>query len=443
MEDTGPHPAPGHGALSSGLAAALSPLVERFSALLPALAASPGGTLLAVFDSGPGQLGSPRVGQVAAWIALAARARAGGLGFLWGVAQEPGEPPAASTKGDDLLRLLGSRTVYEAGGELLAAWHERLQTTPHLAEAWLIGPPRLGSSPPLPGAARIQIWDDLTPGERRIGVIVGTPSEAAARGLLELPDELVCTNLLRLAPLPFEPAAGSTAEIALAAIQSLESGERPLRRPTASGHDPLPGEQPLEPSHREPGRKGWRWLHQLTARSGLAARLSRAVSRHHAAYLRRLKEMFESGDFETALHYAVPLGVPAAADPMRLPLRPLAPRTELRIRPEISQPWFSSGISPELYGDLRRLYREAFQRLEAQEKIEEAGYLLAEVLHAHEEAVAFLERHGRFLLAAEMAEARHLPPGLVVRQWLLAGNRERALRIARRSGDFAGAVTRL
>jgi hypothetical protein len=57
--------------------------------------------------------------------------------------------------------------------------------------------------------------------------------------------------------------------------------------------------------------------------------------------------------------------------------------------------------------------------------------------------VGFLERHGRFLLAAEMAEARHLPSGLVVRQWLLAGNRERALRIARRSGDFADAVTRL
>jgi len=81
-----------------------------------------------------------------------------------------------------------------------------------------------------------------------------------------------------------------------------------------------------------------------------------------------------------------------------------------------------------VYGELRRLYREAFHRLESQERIEEAAYLLAEVLHAHEEAVGFLERHGRFLLAAEMAEARHLPPGLVVRQWLLAGNRERALR---------------
>ncbi len=65
------------------------------------------------------------------------------------------------------------------------------------------------------------------------------------------------------------------------------------------------------------------------------------------------------------------------------------------------------------------------------------------MLHAHEEAVAFLERHGRLRLAAEVAEARDLPPGLVVRQWFLAGDRRRGLRIARRTGAFADAVTRL
>src|SRR5262249_35112781 len=55
----------------------------------------------------------------------------------------------------------------------------------------------------------------------------------------------------------------------------------------------------------------------------------------------------------------------------------------------------------------------------------------------------FLERHGRFQLAAELAEARGLPPGLVVRQWFLAGQRERAVAIARQTGAFADAVARL
>jgi hypothetical protein len=443
MEASGPLPAPDPGALSDELAAALAPLVAGIAALLPPRQAGAGRKLLAVFDSGPGQLGSPRVGQVAVWIALARRARAAGLSFLWGVLQKPGEAPAGGTTAEDLRLLLGSRTAHEAGGEQLAAWGEWLKTASEVAEAWLISPPRLGSSPSLPGASRLQIWDDLTPGTRRIGVALYTGSAIAARELFDLPDETDCINLLRLAPPPAELAASPATEPETAEqpVLPLEPHGRRLH-PTDPGHDPAPREHP-DPSPSEPARKGWRFLHRFTARTALAARFSRAVSRHHAAYLRRLTEMFESGDFDTALHYAVPLAVPAAAGPMRLPLRPLAPRAELRIHPELSQPWFSSGISPEVYGELRRLYREAFQRLEAQERIEEAGYLLAEVLHAHEEAVGFLERHGRFLLAAEMAEARHLPPGLVVRQWLLAGNRERALRIARRSGDFAGAVTRL
>src|SRR4029453_13573533 len=67
----------------------------------------------------------------------------------------------------------------------------------------------------------------------------------------------------------------------------------------------------------------------------------------------------------------------------------------------------------------------------------------AELLRANDEAVAFLERHGKLRLAAELAEARGLPPGLVVRQWFVAGDMQRAIRIARRTQAFADAVWRL
>src|SRR5437764_12114953 len=155
-----------------------------------------------------------------------------------------------------------------------------------------------------------------------------------------------------------------------------------------------------------------------------------------------MREMFESGDFDSALRHAIPLAAEAGG-PRRLPLRSFAPRADLHIRPERSRPWSVAEISPDLHGELRRLYREAFHRLEAQDRIEEAAFLLAEVLHDHEEAVAFLERHGRLRLAAEMAEARDLAPGLVIRQWFLAGDRQRGLRIAHRTGAFGDAVARL
>ena len=57
------------------------------------------------------------------------------------------------------------------------------------------------------------------------------------------------------------------------------------------------------------------------------------------------------------------------------------------------------------------------------------------------ELAHFLERHGRPRLAAELAEARGLPPGRVVRQWFLARDVARAVDLARRTGTFADAAS--
>jgi len=205
---------------------------------------------------------------------------------------------------------------------------------------------------------------------------------------------------------------------------------------------PLPGLAGA-PTGRLPGQRISAAFQQLSARVATASRLSRVMGRRHAAYIHRMVEMFEHGDIREALRYAIPLGGPEAEALRGVHLRLPGPRADLAIKPAARASWSISQVAPDLYGELQRLYRTAFERLEAQGNIEEAAFVLAEVLHAHEEAVAFLERHGRLRLAAEMAEARNLPPGLVVRQWFLTGDRERALWIARRTGAFADAVTRL
>lgn len=189
------------------------------------------------------------------------------------------------------------------------------------------------------------------------------------------------------------------------------------------------------------GAGGASLLRDLAERIAVASRLSLLLGRRHAAYIQRMIEMFERGDVHEALRHAIPLG---RAEALRsLSLRPFSPRSELTISPDRRRAGRSLSTSHNLFGELERIYRDAFDRLAAQERIGEAAFLLSEVLHADEEAVTFLERHGRLRLAAEMAEARSLPPGLVVRQWFLAGDRERALAIARRTGAFADAVTRL
>lgn len=228
-------------------------------------------------------------------------------------------------------------------------------------------------------------------------------------------------------------------------------------RPT-KGHGAAPATTPAD-SHAlaEPSDHGeqlvpaswWQRLRagarQLASRALLSTRLARLVGRQHARYLSRLLEMFDDNQLDDALRHAIPLGATAGEDEHVQPaLRPPAPRSSLDIEPG-RKGGAPRGISvgDELFETLRKHYRAAFERLLARGELEKAAFVLAELLHEDEEAVQFLERHQRLRLAAELAEARRLAPGLVIRQWMLAKDIARALRLARRHGAFAEAVLRL
>ena len=184
------------------------------------------------------------------------------------------------------------------------------------------------------------------------------------------------------------------------------------------------------------------WLTRLGMRLLHTSRLSRVLGRRQAAYIGKMMEMFERGDLTEALKHAIPFG-----DLSSLSQRPAlgvpSPRNSLSIFPWHGRRSSSIGLSTDVMSYLYQLYRASFKRLEAQNRIEQAAFILAELLRANEEAVAFLERHGKLKLAAELAEGRELPPGLVVRQWFVAGDIERAVGIARRTQAFADAVLRL
>jgi len=184
------------------------------------------------------------------------------------------------------------------------------------------------------------------------------------------------------------------------------------------------------------------WLTRLGMRLLHASRLSRILGRRQAAYLSKMMEMFERGDLNEALKHAIPFDDLSSLN-QRPALGVPSPRNNLSILPWQGRSSTSIGLGTEVLGYLYQLYRESFKRLEAQNRIEEAAFVLAELLPANEEAVAFLERHGKLKLAAELAEGRELPPGLVVRQWFLAGDIQRAVGIARRTQAFADAVLRL
>lgn len=192
-----------------------------------------------------------------------------------------------------------------------------------------------------------------------------------------------------------------------------------------------------------PPPKGPGLLSRLAGWLAAATPLGALLGRRKAEYVQRLFELFDEGNLQEALRYAIPLDKGAPTEQARVSLGLPGPREQLTIQPRSGGAASIFGGGAAVYEALRERYREAFRKLEREGRIEEAAFVLAELLHEAEEAVSFLERHGRLRLAAELAEGRKLAPGLVVRQWMLAKDVARAVDIARHTWAFADALLRL
>ena len=179
----------------------------------------------------------------------------------------------------------------------------------------------------------------------------------------------------------------------------------------------------------------------FVARMVLGSPASGLVHRRHARYLRQLTEEFDGRRWDEALRNAIGLGDGSGGGlRLRLPGRRLGLLRPAPVRPGARG---SVGFGPTAHQHLMALYRNAAKQLEAEGRIAEAAFVLADLLNVPLEAVALLERHDHVQLAAELAEGRRLAPDMVVRLWWRAGNRSRAIEVARSRGAFAGAVARL
>jgi phage anti-repressor protein len=179
-----------------------------------------------------------------------------------------------------------------------------------------------------------------------------------------------------------------------------------------------------------------RWLRTLLLRSWLG----QSLARKQAEYLRQLLELLDAKRDLEALKWAIPLG---GGGPGRPALSAPSPRTSLEISLAKGGASSSIVVADDLFAELRARYEAIFERLDEAGRFEDAAFVLAELLDDAARAVAYLERHGRLELAAELAEARKLEPSLLVRQWFLAKNVERAIAIAARHGVFFDAIRRL
>ncbi|HEX7640129.1 MAG TPA: bpX6 domain-containing protein, partial [Burkholderiaceae bacterium] len=181
----------------------------------------------------------------------------------------------------------------------------------------------------------------------------------------------------------------------------------------------------------------WRaWLARLAMTSGVAD----LIGRQHAAYVRRMLALFEHGDLDAALRHALPLG--SGQNSLGQALGRLAPQRELALG---RQPGAGTrvGIGDKLEQHLRALYRRTFEQLDHAGRIDEATYVLAELLAQRGEALDYLEKHARHAQAAELALAWDMPAARIVRLMARAGDWRRAVLVAERDDAFAAAVAQL
>lgn len=214
-----------------------------------------------------------------------------------------------------------------------------------------------------------------------------------------------------------------------------------LQRGTPVIH--APPRAPAAPSISQRAQAGqrkpvmWRrWLTRLT----LNSKLSRLYGKRQAAYMQRMLEMFENGDFSEALRHAIPLGGEQSSveQSFGTPQR----REDLTLSQQNGHGrsyLFEEGLTEHL----RRVYRQTYERLAREGRIEEAVFVLAELLKERQEALDYLEKHARHQQAADLALAWDMPAAVIVRLLCLAENWQRALLVARRDNAFAEAVVML
>lgn len=191
---------------------------------------------------------------------------------------------------------------------------------------------------------------------------------------------------------------------------------------------------PAGSSQRRPSR-----LRQRLNSALLRSPAQQVISRQHTKYLDDLQRRFATGDLAEALRRAIPTGGDGGDfTSLRLPSR----RSSLGL----SGPGNSGGGSVP-YGQsvahmLHTTYTDAANRLEAERRFEEALYVHVELLKQPMSGVAMLERANMLRRAAEVAEQYELDAATTVRLWWIAGDRDRAVLLARRTGAFAQVVER-
>jgi len=181
------------------------------------------------------------------------------------------------------------------------------------------------------------------------------------------------------------------------------------------------------------------WLAARLAKLAAVTRLGQLLGWRQANYLRKMLRQFEEGNLDEALRHAISLDSPDEPGRQAFGLPGRRDKLELGARAGGA----GIGLDEQSMQLLRDTYRRSFEMLDRAGRIDEAVFVLAELLNRRQEAVDYLEKKGRIDQAAQLAETLGLPPATAVRLYCKAGKVAHAVLLARLAGCFAEAVAEL
>ena len=150
-----------------------------------------------LFDSGPDQLGSPRLAHLAILVVLIRRADRARANFAWKTLQNPGLPFLHGASESEMMELLRARTSANVSESMLRDWMNRSLEKNRPEEIWLVGGERLHQISPHHVVSRVKVEDVLEPQVRQVSIEIQRPKGRPRRIVLNLPDNGVCARLLR------------------------------------------------------------------------------------------------------------------------------------------------------------------------------------------------------------------------------------------------------
>lgn len=233
--------------------------------------------VVAVFDTGPLQLGAARLAHIAAWILLARRAAAAGGVLRWGALQAPAA--LHPTQGaEDLQALLAARQLQPADAAPFAQWRAAMADLNGEVETWWIG-----TGPPAgqPAAAGVReralvLRPGLEPRTLDARVEAGA---RVRRAELQLPPDRAATSLLRGEFMALQPSAAAVPTLRNLKARRLSLARAPLlsfpaghvAAATLQGHAMQVLSLPRSGQARQPSPRVQQWS---SARPPVAAMLT-------------------------------------------------------------------------------------------------------------------------------------------------------------------------